>query len=60
MTLDQLNEKDAAIRSHALRAIKAAKQKKQDARLTRAAIQEALTARDNARGDLLRAFLRDK
>lgn len=59
MTLDRLNERDAEIRTHALRAIKAARQQKLDARETRAAIQEALTARDNARGDLLRQFLRE-
>lgn len=59
MTLDRLNQQDAEIRAHALRAIKAAKLRELDARETRAAIQEALTARDNARGDLLRQFLRE-
>ena len=60
MDVNRLNEADAQIQAHALRAIRAAKEKKQDARTTRAEIQEALTQRDNMRGDMLRAFLRSK
>ena len=59
MELARLNRQDAELNAHALRAIRAVKQAKHDARTTRALIQEALTARDNARGDMLRAFLRN-
>jgi hypothetical protein len=58
MTLEELNRKDAEISAHALRAIKAAKKEKQTRDDARAAVNEALTLRDNARGDLLRAFLK--
>lgn len=58
MTLDELNRRDAEISAHTMRAIKAERERKRDRAETRAAINEALKARDNARGDLLRAFLR--
>lgn len=60
MDIDRLNEQDASIQAHALRAIRAAKQQKLDRREVRAQVQEALTQRDNMRGDMLRAFLKTK
>lgn len=58
MTLDDLNRRDAEITAHIARKIKAAYARKMDRRETRAAINEALTERDNLRGDMLRAFLK--
>jgi len=58
MTLEELNRRDAEISAHAMRAIKAERERKRDRAETRAAINEALKARDDARGNLLRAFLR--
>lgn len=58
MNLQELNRKDAEIDAHALRAIKAAKREKQTREETHAAINEILIARDNARGELARDYLR--
>ncbi len=60
MDVNRLNAEDAAIQAHALRAIRAAKARQQDARTTRAEIAEALRVRDDMRSDMLRAFLRSK
>lgn len=58
MDMATLNAKDAEIQAHALRRIKAIKEQRHDARHARALIAEALQERDNARGDMLRKFLK--
>jgi hypothetical protein len=60
MDVDQLNRRDAEIQAHALRAIRAAKDRKLNRREFRAEVAEALRVRDDMRGDMLRAFLRSK
>lgn len=58
MRLTELNARDDEIQRRALNRIKVIKGQRHDERTARAMIREALTARDNERGDMLRAFLK--
>ena len=58
MNLRELNAREAEITAHYARKVKAAYEAKRTRRETRALIAEAMKERDDARGNMLRDFLR--